>query len=98
MDSNATDAYYAQFASQRDWGRAADMAMRILIRRGTPFSADDFRHLMDETDLQPTTPNAVGGIFQAYSRRGAIRTHSVCSSRAKKRKGGLNRRWISSKA
>lgn len=86
------DAYSAQFAVHRDWGDYADDAIRHLCAKGRPFTADDVRDLIPE-HITPTTPNAYGGLFQAWKTLGWIEPVGWATSKHSKRRHGYHRVW-----
>ena len=86
-------AYYGSISVIHDWCKAADAAMQYLIRRGEPFSADDLRELL-KTAGEPATPNAWGGMFIAYARRGMIHRVGGGPSKRQKRNGGHRHMWV----
>lgn len=87
-----TDAYHAQFAAHRSWGDYADEAIRHLVKKGAPFTSDDVRALIPE-EITPTTPNAYGGLFQAWKKTGWIEPVGWTNSTHKKRRRGVQRVW-----
>ena len=92
VDHPAEAAWYAEVAAHRGWHVAAEAAMRYLCRRGDPFTADDLRPLL--ADCEPPHPNAIGGLFMVWSKRGAIRKVGWGSSRLVSRRGGNRALWV----
>ena len=89
----AESAFYANIAVHRGWAVAAERAMGYLVDRGEPFTADDLRDLMADVTVQPTTKNAIGGLFMAWHRRGLIERVGYQTSRHTQRKYGVNAVW-----
>lgn len=89
----AETAYYAQICVHHTWHAAAEAAMKHLAGAGHPFTADDLRDLLADCD-QPTTPNAIGGLFMSWSRQQLITRIGDGTSRAAKRNGGRRGIWI----
>ena len=94
---SATDAYHAQFAVHRDWGDYADEAIKRLVKKGKPFTADDVRRLIPD-EVQPSTPNAYGGLFQAWRKAGWIEPVGWAVSKHTKRRHGSHRVWAPTSA
>lgn len=92
-DHPAEAAYYANIATHRGWAVAADRAMGYLVKRGTPFTADDLNRLMAEVTVEPTTRNAIGGLFMAWHRRKRIERIGFQPSKQKRRNGGVIAVW-----
>ena len=88
----AEAAYYAQIAAHHTWHTAAEAAMKYLATSGREFTAADLRDRLQDCD-QPTTPNAIGGLFMAWSRQNLIRKVGAGQSRAVKRNGGHRYVW-----
>lgn len=86
-------AYYAAIRATHDWWKAADAAMKYLIKTGSSFSADDLRHLLRDAG-EPPTPNAWGGLFRAYSTQNLIRRIGGGTSTQPKRNGGYRHQWV----
>lgn len=97
-DHPAEAAYYAQIAVHRGWHAAAERAMGYLVNTGEPFSADDLRRLLADVEEKPTSPNAIGGLFMAWSRAGRIEQAGFMTSTQNKRRGGVNRVWRAASA
>lgn len=84
-------AFYAAIRAGHTWHEVANKAMRVLVERGVPFSADEFRHLTE--GQQPPHHNAIGGIFMSWSKAGLITQCGWKNSTATKRNGGAIRIW-----
>lgn len=85
-------AFYNEVTSYRNWHDAAEKAMKALTASGRVFSADDLRGMLG--DLEPNTPNAIGGLFMAWSKAGLITRVGGGPSRGVKRHGGHRHLWI----
>ena len=92
-DHPAESAYYANLAAHRGWATAADRAMGHLVKQGAPFTADDLNDLMAEVTVEPTTRNAIGGLFMVWHRRKLIERVGFQQSRQNKRRGGVIAAW-----
>lgn len=88
----AEAAWYSTVRIGEPWHAAAERAMKHLAMSRRPFSADDLRDLLAPYG-QPPTPNAVGGLFKAWSQQGLIRRAGGGPSRASKRRGGHRHVW-----
>lgn len=84
-------AFYAAIRAGHTWHEVANKAMRVLVERGQPFSADDFRQLTQ--GQQPPHHNAIGGLFMSWSKAGLITQCGWKNSTATKRNGGAIRIW-----
>lgn len=87
-------AYYAEIAIHRGWDAAAQQAIGQLAKSGQPFTADDFRRLMDDAPA-PHHPNAIGSFFRRAHADGLIRPTGryVCAT-TPSRHGAAIREWI----
>lgn len=87
-------AYYAEIAIHRGWDTAAQQAMNALARRGTPFTADDFRRLMADAPA-PHHPNVIGSYFRRARADGLIKPTGQfrCATTAS-RHGAAIREWV----
>lgn len=87
-------AYYAEIAIHRGWDAAAHQALAHLARRGTPFTADDFRRLMADAPA-PHHPNTIGSFFRHARAQGVIRpTGRFTTSTTASRHGAAIREWV----
>ena len=87
-------AYFAEIAIHRGWDAAAQQAMNQLAGSGRPFTADDFRRLMQDAP-DPHHPNTIGSFFRHAHADGLIQpTGRVTTATTPSRHGAMIREWV----
>ncbi len=76
-----------------EWKREAEATIKLLIRIGNDFSADDVIRILDEKGVKTHNNSALGGIMQRFSKDGYIRFLRHVNSTRKSRHGSTVRLW-----
>ena len=93
----AQDAYMAEATILSEWQPHADRIIKQLAATGQPFTSDDVRRQLPH-GITPHTPNAYGGLFQAWKRLGLIHPIGYALSTHPARHGGVIRQWVGTRA
>ena len=63
----------AASGADTEWWREAEAAIKLLCKRGTPFTTDAVWYLLDRVGVRTHDPRALGAVVRAACKDGLIR-------------------------